>query len=468
MAVIASVDQAETEPYVDDMADKPLMAEKPEPGKVTEKKVNEALGTEEWILSNGVRVVLKPTDFKDDQILMTAYSMGGTSLYALDDLISAEYATGVANQSGIADFDKTQLDKLMAGKVVRVSPLVGSMYEGFSGSSSKKDLETMFKLLNLYFTQPRFGDKAFKAYMQRMKGFLENRQNDPGAALQDTIQVTMAQHHPRVRPRTAELLDEARLNRIRFIYNERFGDPSGFNFYFVGNIDPDSLQSLAETYLGSLPKVRRNETFIDHNIRPPEETVEKVIYKDMEVPKGTVYISYPGEYDYNDAKSRMELAALCDILDIRYVETIREEQGGTYGVSIYDAQTKYPYAHYVVVIRFDCDPENTDKLKGIAYEEIEKLMDEGPKMKDLKAVQENMLKTRKENLKENRFWLNTLKGLDYDRRDPEDFFQYEEYVNDLSIKGLKKAAKKFFGGEHVEIILLPTNTEESIKNPMME
>ncbi|MBU2649688.1 MAG: insulinase family protein [Bacteroidetes bacterium] len=468
IAIVESIDQAEIEPYVDKVSDKPLMAEKPVPGKVEKVKKDKKLGTEKWILSNGIEVILKPTDFKDDEILMQAFSFGGSSLYDLDDQMSAGFCSSMINESGIAGFDLIELQKLLAGKIVNVSPYVGDMDEGFSGSCSVKELETMLQLVNLYYTQPPRNEKAFNSYVTRIKGFLENRKNDPGAAFQDTISVTMANYHPMVRPLTPELMDEIDFNRLNFIFRERFGDPTSFTFYFVGNIDTDSLRPLVETYLASLPKVTRQENWRDNGIRPPQNRVEKKVIKEMEVPKGTVYIAYTGEYDFNNFRDRMDLSVLCDILDVRYTESIREEQSGTYGVGIYDLQNQYPYERYQVNITFDCDPDQTDKLKSIVYEEIDKLKTDGPQMKDLNGVKENLLKTRQEKLKENRFWLSTLKNFDYNAEDAANFLDYEDYVNDMTQESLKAAANKFFGDNQVEIILLPSNTSDNVKNPSMQ
>ena len=188
----------------------------------------------------------------------------------------------------------------------------------------------------------------------------------------------------------------------------------------------------------------------------------------MEVPKGTVNIKYVGVYDYDDPMARMELSALCDILDVRYTETIREEQGGTYGVSVYDSQVHYPWENYTVTITFDCDPENVDKLSGIVFDEINKLKTAGPKEKDLNGVKENLLKSRAENLKKNNFWMSSLIYMDMNGENTKDFFQYEDRVNSLTVEGLKMAANKFFGNEYLKFVLLPSDPSMNVKNPMLE
>ncbi|HSG67660.1 MAG TPA: insulinase family protein [Bacteroidales bacterium] len=468
LALLDEVAAMDIAAYVDKVSDAPLVSEVPRPGSIEKKKKDKKLGTETWELSNGVKVVFKTTDFQEDEIMMRAYSFGGSSLYDVKDLVSAENATSIIGMSGLAGFDDTQLQKKLAGKIVNVYPYIGETTEGFGGSCIPENFETMLQLVYLYYTQPRKDQTTYNSFMNRMKGILANRAKDPASALQDTIQVTMANYSDRARPMTAELLDEVDLNKVFYIFNERFGDPGGFTFYFVGNIVPEAVENEVLTYLGGLPKVTRNETFRDNGVRPPAGTVKKVVLRDMEVPKGTVNINFVGVYDYDDPMARMELSALCDILDIRYTETIREEQGGTYGVSVWDSQVHYPWENYTVTIYFDCDPENVEKLTAIVFDEINKLKKEGPAEKDLKGVKENLLKSRAENLKKNNFWISALINIDMNDENPKDLFSYEDRVGSLSIESLKKAANKFFTEEFVEVVLKPSDNSRNVKNPMLE
>jgi zinc protease len=299
-----------------------------------------------------------------------------------------------------------------------------------------------------------------------MKVMLDNKAVEPETALQDTVQVLLANHHPRVRPMTSEMLNEASIKRIRSIFRERYGDPGGFTFYFVGNIDPETARPMIEKYLGGLPKVSRTETWVDNGVRPPEGKVEKSIVREMKVPKGTVNIHYTGTFDYDDFQSRLNISALCDILDVRYVETIREEEGGTYGAAVYEQLDKYPYEQYTVTIFFDCDPQNVEKLKGIVYKEIEKLKTEGPTEKDLQGVIENKLKTHQENLRQNNYWLSLMRNKDFYASDLSEYNKYEEYVSNLTKESLKASAQQFFGGNIVEVMLVPSNLEDNVANPV--
>jgi len=464
--IINAVEQEEVIAYVDEVTDKPLMAFEPVPSAVDKKGKDKKLGTTEWTFENGVKVVLKTTDYKEDEILMSAFSFGGSSLYENKDVISADMTTSVIRESGLGEFDKMGLEKKLSGKIVYVRPYINENDEGFSGSCSVQDLETMLQLVHLYFTAPRTDDIAFNAFMKRMNAILDNRALEPESALQDTITVLMANHNPRVRPMTSELLKEANLKRMRSIFKARFGDPSSFTFYFVGNIDPEQAKPLMEKYLGGLPKVNRDESWADNNVRPAEGFVKREIKREMKVPKGRVHINYTGTFDYDDFQARLNLSSLCDILDVRYVETIREEQSGTYGAAVYERMNKYPYENYSVTIYFDCDPENTGKLKDIVIEEIEKLKAEGPTEKDLHGVKENKLKVHQENLRQNNYWLSIMKKKDYTQTDPEVYLEYEDYVNSMTIESMKSAAQQFFGDNIIEVILLPENIEDNTANPV--
>jgi zinc protease len=465
-SILKELKNEDIEPWVDRTKDLPLITAEPEPGEIAKEKWDKKLETTTWELSNGIRVVMKKTDFKADEILMGAYSLGGSSLYGPKDLVSAQQAVSVLMESGLGVFDKVELEKKLSGKIVSVRPIISGVYEGFSGSCSPRDFETLLQLVYLYFNEPRRDDDAFNGLIKRMKAIYENRALNPASALWDTVTVTMAGYHPRVRPMRAELLDEADPNRVELIYRERFDDPGSFTFYFVGNIDPEKVRPYVEKYLGGLPKIIKDETWVDRGIRTPEGEIEKVVVRKMEVPKATVYINYSGVYDYDDNLARLQLSTLCDILDVRYTESIREEQGGTYGVSVVPGQNHYPFESYQVMIYFDCDPGNVEKLSAIAYEEIAKIKEEGPLDKDINGVKENLLKTYHENLEKNSYWLNMLRRFDFDEIDPSYHFTYEKYVNKLTREGLKEAANRFFGDNIVEVVLMPENIEDNVANPV--
>lgn len=454
LAMLKSVDKSKIEAYVDKVSDKPLLADIPTPGKVAKTKKNKDLGYETWTMKNGAKVVIKQTDFKQDEILFRAYSLGGNSLYDLKDDISASIATDIINESGIGSYDKTELDKYLSDKVVRVSPFIDELTEGFNGSAAPADLETMLQLVYLYFTNPRQDKTAFNSYISRMKGVLENRSASPESAFQDTIQVTMASHNPRRRPMTAERLDEADFKQVNRIFKQRFGDPSNFIFYFVGNIDPKEMKPLIEKYIGGLPMVERKETWKNLNINAPKGVVEKVVNKGSD-PKSVVYMKYHGSFDYN-WKNRVNIDVLSEILTTKLLESIREDESGVYSIGAYPQSEHFPESEFGITIYFGCAPDNVEKLSNGVYAEIEKLKKDGPSEIDLKKAKEKKLRERETGLRENRFWLGTLRNFDYHGTNPDELDKYNDYVKSITSEQLKKAANTYFSKENfAKIVLMP-------------
>ncbi|MCF8373372.1 MAG: insulinase family protein [Bacteroidales bacterium] len=454
LAMLNSVDKSKIEAYVDKVSDKPLLADMPTPGKVAKTKKNKDLGYETWTMKNGAKVVIKQTDFKQDEILFRAYSLGGNSLYDLKDDISASIATDIIDESGIGSYDKTELDKYLSDKVVRVSPFIDELTEGFNGSAAPADFETLLQLVYLYFTNPRQDKTAFNSYISRMKGVLENRSASPESAFQDTIQVTMASHNPRRQPMTAERLDEADFKQVNRIFKQRFSDPSNFIFYFVGNIDPKEMKPLIEKYIGGLPMVERNETWKNLHINAPKGIVEKVVKKGSE-PKSVVYMKYHGSFDYT-WKNRTDIDVLSEILTTKLLESIREDESGVYSIGAYPQSEHFPESEFGITIYFGCAPDNVEKLSNGVYAEIEKLKKDGPSEGDLKKAQEKKLRERETGLRENRFWLGTLRNFDYHGTNPDDLGKYNDYVKSLTSDHLKKAANAYFSKENfAKIVLMP-------------
>lgn len=468
LSLLSDIESKPVEPYVDKVSDKPLIDKLPAAGKLAVKKEDKATGVHTWELSNGVKVVLKPTDFKEDEVLFSAVSNGGSSLYPLSDYTSAQYAGQVIGESGLGSFGPIELQKALSGKIVSVSPFIRDMQEGFNGSSSRKDLETLLQLVHLNFTQPRADESSYGSFVNRMKGFLENSSLNPANAYRDTIQVTMASYSPFRKPMNVDRLNEINLQAMQRIFSERFSDADGFTFYFVGSIDLPTIQPLIEKYIGSLPAKRKNESWKDLGVRPPQGKVSKTVVRDMEDPKATVYVALTGDFDYSP-DARLAMSAINDMLSFRYVETIREEEGGTYGAGVWSQQNKYPRPSYQMNIQFDCDPENAEKLTGIVYREIEKLCEEGPDDKQMNSFRENKLKTWDERMQENRFWLSSLTAADFDGESYSSILEYPAKVKSLTAEQVKEIARKYYrNGNVVEVTLLPADLSKSVRNPNIQ
>ncbi len=453
---LENIKTAEVEAYKDEMSDKPLIENIPEAGKVIEEKINEQFDATEWTLNNGVKVIFKKTDFKDDEILMSAFSFGGMSLYNIEDLPSAGFASTLISQYGLGDFTSIDLKKILTGKVVRVNPYISGEDEGFSGSSSVQDLETLFKLTNLYFTNPRFDKDAHDAFMERMIAYFQNMSLDPRQVFRDSVAVITADHHPRVQPVNIDYLKKVEFEKIKRIYNERFADANNFTFVFVGNIDVETFKPLVETYLASLPNITKDETYKDNGIRAPKNTVERIITKKLEVPKSTVSINYSGEFDYDDYFKRINAKVISHVLELRFTEVIREKEGGTYGVGVRLSTIKYPWENYKLKIQFDCNNEKADKLKKLVYEEIEKIVKEGPSQTDLDKAKKYFVKKREEGLKENNFWLGKIISAYCYGSENIKLKDYNDIIDKITIKSVKKTAKKHIDlDKYVEVLLMP-------------
>lgn len=433
--------EKQQEIYVDKVSDKPLLAELPAKGKVAKKEKNKELDYETWTLKNGIKVVVKQTDFKDDEILFEAKSFGGYSVYEETDNISGRYAANVASESGLGDFDKSELQKYMSGKTVNVHSYVGETSEGLLGSCSVEDFETMLQMIHVSFTKPKVSKTAFTSYMNKEKGMIENAMLDPQSAWQDTLRFTMAGNHFSRRPITPELLEEASYKRIKYIYKQRFSDPSGFTFYFVGNLDKKQAKKLIEKYLGSLPMTEKTETFVDLGAEAPEGVVYKTVKRGTD-PKCLEVISFHGDMAYTPA-NRLELDALCKILSTRLLEEIREKESGVYTIGAYPGATKIPNEKYNVTIFFSCDPGREEELSGKIFDIIADLKAEGLNDKDISTVVEKEKREFETQTQENKYWKRMLMEIEEGSYSVEDYNNYLNSVNTISIESMKKAANTY-------------------------
>ncbi len=462
LAVFNNIKQKEVEPYIDAVSDQPLVEIMPEPGEIVEVKTIDTLDVTEWRLSNGVRVVLKPTDFKNDEITFTAYSLGGNSLVSDENYIPAITAISIIDESGLGGFDEIALGKKLAGKIVTVSPFMGSLTEGISGSTSLQDLETMFQLIYLYFTSPRRDSTAFISFKNRMKSAVENRNISPESIYSDTIQVTLGQYHRRSRPWTLALLEEMNLDLSFSIYQERFADASDFTFIFVGNFELEHIKPFIRTYIGGLPSIQRNEMWKDVGIEPPKGVIHKTIKSGLE-PKSNVRIIFTGPYQWM-RKNNYDINSMISILRIKLRESLREDLGGTYGVGVGVSTSQFPKERYSIAISFGCSPERVDELVGTVFLEIDSLKTYGPREIDLNKVREAQTRQYEIDLKDNIFWQNALYTIYYEKSDPLNIINYMEFVQHLSAEAIQHAANRYFDLNNViQFVLLPEETEQMEK-----
>lgn len=464
LALLAEVEKEEIEAFQDNVVDKPLIDGELKGSTVVETKHLEKVAAVEWKLGNGATVVVKQTDFKDDEILFSAYSFGGSSQYGQDDDISADVASTIVSMSGIGDFDQIALDKLLSGKVFSVSPYISELTEGFKGNSSVKDIETLMTMIYLYFTDLRVDQTAFASYMNRMSAMLENKKASPEAAFRDTFQVVSNNYHPRTRPLEAELLQEADPGRIFEIATERFSDASDFKFFFVGNIDLETFRPLVEKYIGSIPSSNKKETWKDLNIGAPQGIVEKTVYRGQEE-KSIHYTVFHGSFD-DSRKNMIMIDALAKILSTRLLEVIREDKSSVYSIGANPSVDRLPVPKYKVIIYYGTAPEKVNELQQAVFAEIRDIAENGPKDEDLKKAKEKLLREREVNLRENGYWLSVLSnGFLYKNGDFSDFDDFEKIVGQMNADDLKKAAKTYFDfSNYYSVTLKPENAKLPVES----
>jgi zinc protease len=452
--VLESVGDMEITPYEDTASELPLMAEIPEPGNIAETKVLDEFGITEWTLGNGARVILKPTDFKEDEIVFQAMSKGGTSLASDEDFIPARTASQVISAGGVGEFSAIQLQKKLTGKVVRVRPVISDWEEGLLGNASPKDVESMFQLINLYFTAPRADATMFEVLKNQMKAMLKNRNANPMFVFFDTLGKIMTQDHPRARQLTVEMLDEMSLEKSLQFYKDRFADASDFIFVFVGNLDLQTIKPLVSQYLASLPSINRQETWKDTGVRPPKGVVEKTVKKGVE-PQSRAAVVYTGPFEYTQA-NRTAIRAMGIVLQTRLRNTIREDLGGTYSIQASPSYDRIPVPAYSVAINFGTDPERVEELVNVIFQEIETLKKEGVTADELRDAKQAIYRNYETGIKQNRWLLAQLYYRYSADEDLKSLFDFSKTVEVLTAEKIHEAAKTYLNSEnYVKVVLFP-------------
>ncbi|NNK62711.1 MAG: insulinase family protein [Gemmatimonadetes bacterium] len=444
---------SDIEPWVDSSVDQPLVAEAPQPGSVVTEERMSGLGVTTWELSNGIRIWLKPTDFKEDEVVLRATSPGGWSRSAEDDHLSATVATALVQQGGVGAFSRIDLQKALAGKAVAVGPSIGQRTEGFSGGGSPDDLETLLQLVYLYATAPREDTVAFEAFRSQMSALLANRGASPVAAFSDTLSLTLAQYHPRAEPVTAASLDEIDLGRAVDFYRDRFASAEDFDFVLVGAFDVDAVRPLVEQWLGGLPAAARDDDWVDLGITPPPGVVEKVVRAGVEPQSRTVVI-FHGPMDYRPDE-RATLRVLAAVVETRLREELRESLGGTYSVSVSPGYERLPDGRYTLQVGFGSDPERAEELRAAVFAEIERLKAEGPSDEDVASALEGALRSLETSRESNAWWATQLLGAMETGEDPTLTTAPERY-DGIDAARVQEAARRYLDGDqYVSVVLLP-------------
>jgi len=455
LAITESAGKSELTAYAEVAVAASIMEKAPAAGTITAEKEIKELGVTELTLGNGVKVILKPTDFKNDQVVMSASRFGGQYLFDPKERFNAEFAATVVTQMGAGQFSPLDLRKVLAGKTASVAPRLGNISESVSGQCSAVDVETMFQLTYLYFTQPRKDDDLFKSFVSKQQALYQNMAADPQFTFQDSVISILYKKHPWApklpKPENFAMINE---DRALEIYKERFGNANGFTFVLVGKFDLAAIKPLIATYLASLPSTGQKSTFKDVGLRPIKGTLKKEIKKGTE-PKSFIRMFWNGEAPYSDAE-QLKLQALTELLNIKIIESLREELSGIYGGGMYGSLNKNPYNNFSLGVSLPCGPENVDKLIKATIAEIDKVKTNGPSVDDLNKVKETWKQQYEVNIKDNAFWARQLLQSVELGSSPGEVLSYEKRIAALTPKDLKDAAVKYLDMKnYVQIVLNP-------------
>ena len=453
-AVIDTAAGAALTAYVDTVSTQPLLAALPFAGAIASTSTNEALGITEWRLSNGVRVVLKPTMFQQDEILFRAVSPGGTSLASDEGFIPAATATAVVAQGGLGELSLVDLNKVLAGTTAFVRANIGETEEGLTGGATRKDLETMLQLVYLTFTAPRADPVAFGVLSEQLRVSLANREATPDAVFDEALAAALSQNHVRAQPLTPARLTQLDLDASFAFYKDRFADASDFTFVFVGSFDLATLRPLVEQYLASLPALHREETPKDVGMDPPAGIVEREVRSGIE-PRSQVSIVFSGAFE-NDESNRVVARAMAESLAGNLQRTLREDLGGTYGVSVRPAFTKRPTEEYRLTINFASDPTRTESLVQAAFQVIDRFKRNGPTEGQVLDARAALMRDFESNSQQNAYLLNGIAFKYEHDEDVTDVFNMRPFYDQLTAAMLRDAARTYLNTErYVEVTLLP-------------
>ena len=426
------------------------------------KKTSKAIyGATEWRLKNGVKVIVLPTDYTKDQILFNLNKDGGLSLVSNEDLPSLEQKIFALYQSntGVAGFSGTQVSKMLTGKSLSVQPYIGQLETGIRGSSTRKDLETAFQLLYLYYTDPRFDPKEYDNGIQQIKAVLPNLKSQPNYKLQKELYKTLYGDNPRRQMLSDETLEKASLETLGKTYRRLFSDIAGATMTIVGDVDIETLKPLVEKYIGSLPKGKKATPWVDPHEDIVKGRVENIFAVDMQTPKSTVLQVWTADMPYTELDDAA-LDVISYILDIRYTNSLREDEGGTYGAHSAVSLSRRPKPQALIQVSFDCRPSVCDRLRTLAIEGIRDLAENGPTDEEMDNAVKNLLKNIPENRVNNAYWRNSIEiheryGEDHDA-------SREAAINALTKETVRQTLQRVLAQENlIELVMKPANAAEA-------
>ncbi len=460
---VARAEQQTVAPRVEKVFASKLMDGPPAGGGIVSEKLNSAIGVTELILGNGVRVLLKPTDFKNDQVLMGSTRFGGQSLFGDADIYNARYASAIVGSMGLKDLAPLDLQKVLAGKTVNVGASLGELSEGFGGSSSSADVESMLQLVSLYFNNLRKDAGLYQSFIGKQQDLAKNSMAQPEAVFYDAVQHATFGDNPRVDgvPRAADF-DKVNLDRALDIFHQRFSSARDMTFIFTGSFELDKIKPLIASYLGTLPVGEVAHAYRDVGMRPVAGVVKKDVYMGSE-PKSTISITFNGNAAYSD-EQKLTLQALGEVLNLKVIEVLREKMSMIYGGGFETAMGQHPYGHYSVALNLPTGPENVDKVIAAAFAEINKMKSDGPAAADLEKVKLNWITRQQKSLRENNYWMSQLMGSVTQGRDPAHILRFEQRVRAITPQAIKQAAQRYLNMDnYVQVVLYPERKNVAVK-----
>ncbi|HEX6177615.1 MAG TPA: insulinase family protein [Thermoanaerobaculia bacterium] len=441
LAVFEETEKVAVTPYVDRVRNEPLVAQAPAPGRIVQEEQFPEVGVTRWKLSNGAVVQLKPTDFKNDEILIRGWSPGGQSLAPDDIHFTAQQASPIVMRMGAGKFDSIELGKALTGKVAFIATTITETTEGLQGSASPRDLETMFQLLYLRFTGARRDEEAFTSYRTLLRGQLQNLAASPEYEFSRKMTEVLTQNHPRRRFLTVDDIDEIELDDALAFYKQRFGDASDFIFSIVGSFEVDEIRPLVEKWIGALPGAGRVETWRNVGVNEPAGVQTVTVEKGIE-PRSSVRIVFHGDAKWS-VENQNQIGALAEILRIRLRESLREDLGGVYGVGVAGGISRRPEEEYTFTISFGADPERVDELVAAVFSEIEKIRKDGPSDDHISRVQEMRRRERQVAEKQNGFWMSQLEFIATNDLEFSEINRHEERIKAITRDSVREAARQY-------------------------
>lgn len=455
LSLIATAEKTPTEPYQDQAVSTDLISKQLKGAKIKSTKQLPEFSAVEWTLANETKVVFRKADYEKDQVNLIAISKGGASKFGDDKVASASMLNQFISSFGVGTYDATALKKALTGKKVGLNVALTELNETFSGTSTPKDFETMMQLLYLQFESPRFDKEAYEAMLGRFKAFVANMANNPQKIMSDSLSLIMTCNNPRTKLLTPALLDEISIEQMETIYKDRFIDAGDFTYFIVGNIEEEVAKAMAQKYIGSLTNLPRKETWVDRNVNGPKGKTVREIEIPLEVKKATVNVNFTTKMDYTPEQN-LYLSILRDVLNLRYIEEIREKEGGTYGVRVSANSTKFPKAEKSLQLMFDTDPEKAQHLKSIVYREIDLIAKNGPTAEDLDKTVKNLLKNREQSKLHNNYWMQALNTYYTYSFNPAAEANFEKILDTVTTAKVQQFVKTFIDkADVVDIIFKP-------------